>query len=72
MNALLFDTRLGERLLAWLERRHNLALIHDAGDRWRFVDATLLGCVRAGSPANDRAPALSHTGAPDPTAAATH
>jgi hypothetical protein len=71
MKTLLFDTRLGERLLSWLERRHNLALIHHAGDRWRFVDAALLGRIRAGFPTNDRAPAIA-AGAPDPTAAATH
>jgi hypothetical protein len=68
---LLFATRLGARLLAWLESRYNLALVQDAGDRWRFTDAALLGRLHAGSPANDRAPA-AYAGAPDPTAAATH
>jgi hypothetical protein len=72
MKTLLFDTRLGERLLAWLERRYNLALVQDAGNRWCFTDAALLGRLHAGSPANDRAPAIATAGAPDPTAAATH
>lgn len=46
---LLFNTRLGERLLTWLETKYNLALTHD-NTGWRLVPLTLLNNVKINLP----------------------
>ena len=50
LEGLLFGTRVGERMMEWLERVTGMAVLVEDGWRLRFVPAALLGRLRCGRP----------------------